>query len=105
GGTARQSFRIDVAAAVRITGIDVTPEFTRFSPVGIDRPLTVTGTLSNGSSIDLTASPDTTYESSNPFVASVSAAGVAHAAANGNATITVHHRQFTDTAALVVEAG
>ena len=35
----------------------------------------------------------------------VGAGGVAHAVGNGSATITVHHDQFVDTAAVVIEAG
>ena len=88
-----------------MTGISLSPEFLRFSIVGADRPLSVIGQLSDGSSVDLTATTDTTYESTNTFVAAVNAGGVAHSVGNGSATITVRHGQFTDTAAITVEAG
>ena len=94
-----------VAPAATLTGISLTPEFLRFSIVGADRPLSVIGQLSDGSSVDLTATTDTTYESTNTFVAAVNAGGVAHSVGNGSATITVRHGQFTDTAAITVEAG
>jgi hypothetical protein len=105
GGSDHQSFTIAVASAVTLTGIDVSPAFARFSALETERPFTVTGLMSDGSSIDLTSAADTAYASDHPFVATVDAAGVAHAVGNGNATISVRHGQFTDSAAIVVEAG
>ena len=94
-----------VAPAVTLTGISLSPEFLRFSVVGADRPLSVIGQMSDGSSVDLTATTDTTYESTNAFVAAVTAVGVAHSVGNGSATIAARHGQFTDTVAVTVEAG
>ena len=94
-----------VAPAVTLTGISLSPEFLRFSVVGADRPLSVIGQMSDGSSVDLTNTTDTTYESTNAFVAAVNASGVAHSVGNGSATITARHGQFTDAAAVTVEAG
>ncbi|MGE5243269.1 MAG: Ig-like domain-containing protein [Betaproteobacteria bacterium] len=102
GGTTTQSFTVVVEPG--ITAIDATPALLRFSSVGVDRPLAVTALRSDGSSIDVTAL-DTTYESSNTFVATVNGGGAVHAVANGNATITVHHGSLTDTAAVMVETG
>jgi PKD repeat protein len=105
GGTVRQSFTAIVAAAVKLTAIDLSPAFARFSSLNVDRAFTVSGLMSDGSIVDLTAAPDTTYESSSPFVATTSATGVVHSVGNGTATITVHHGELIDTAAVVIEAG
>ncbi len=104
GGTDRQTFTIAVAPAVTLTGITVSPNFLRFGALESDRPLTVTGQMSNGSSVDLTAT-ETAYESTNAFVAAVDALGVTRSVGNGSATITVRHGQFTGSAAVIVEAG
>ncbi len=105
GGTVRQSFTAIVAAAVKLTAIDLSPAFARFSSLNVDRAFTVSGLMSDGSVVDLTAAPDTTYESSSPFVATMSASGIAHSVGNGNATITVHHGLLIDSAAVTIEAG
>lgn len=74
----------DVLQAVRVT-----PPAIRFSIVGAQQPLTVTGILANGETVDLTTASATSYATSDVAVTTVSAAGVVTAAASGSATVTV----------------
>ena len=106
GGLDTQTFRVQVIALVRLTGIDVLPGTLRFSAPGGSRPLTVTGRRSDGSTIDLTpGAAGTTYESSHPFVARVSTDGVVTAVADGEATVTVRSGGFIAAVPVVVESG
>ena len=106
GGIATQAFSVSVTAAPSLESIDVTPGSMRFEAGGATAQLDVTGRRSNGSMVALTtAAAGTTYENSNPFVASISADGLVTAVANGTSTITARNGGLTDSAAVVVEIG
>jgi PKD repeat protein len=102
--TAVTTARID--PPVVLQAIRVSPEATRLTESGAERALTVTGVLSNGTTRNLTApATGTTYESSNPFVASVTNAGLVSAVASGVAVITARHEAFDASAQVTVEIG
>lgn len=65
-----------------------------------EQALTVTATLSSGGTQDVTALA--TYESTDPAVATVSAAGLITAVAVGTATIDVSYQGLTGTCAVTV---
>jgi hypothetical protein len=106
GGIATQAFSISIAAAPALESIDVTPGSVRLESGGATQQLDVTGRRSNGSTVALTtAAAGTTYESSNPFVATIAGDGLITAVANGTTTITARNSGLTDAAAIVVEIG
>jgi len=82
--------------------ISVVPNAASLS-IGATQQLSVTGSYSDGSAQNLTAS--STWISSNSNVISVSSAGLATAVASGNATITATSGTTSGTAALVVTTG
>jgi hypothetical protein len=105
GNTGQQSVQVTRKALV-VESITLGPVAFRLTAVGAQQPLTVTGHFSNSTTQDLTtASSGTTYDSSNPSVASVSADGVVTAVANGTPTITAHQHTFSATASVTVEMG
>ncbi len=69
-------------------------------PVGFTQPFTATGSYSDGSTQDLTASAS--WASGNPAAASVAAGGVATTAAPGTATISASVGAVTGAATLTV---
>ncbi len=89
-----------------IERIALSPTGARLTTAGATLPLRVNGVFSDGITFpDLTASPDTSYATSNRLVAAVAADGTVTALANGAATVTVRHLGFEATAVVVVEAG
>ena len=107
GGSDAQSYSVQVAPPPpTLTSIDVSPSSVYFSAVGATRALTITGRLSDQTTTDLTsAASGTTYESSNPYVARVSADGVVTAFGNGDATITARNSTQAAIVGVVVESG
>lgn len=91
--------------AVQLTGISVTPSGRRFDAADLQLALTVTAEFNDGSSVDVTADPTTSFQSDNPFVASVDAQGVVTARGNGEATVTARHQGLLDVAQITVEIG
>lgn len=83
--------------------IEVTPAAPNLA-VGANQQLTVTGTESEGGTLNVTSLA--TYQSSDTAVATVNAQGVVHAVATGNATITASYVSggdtLTDTSAVTV---
>ena len=80
---------IDVEPNSPPVSVQVTPSLLGLN-VGEEMPLTVTGTFSDGSTADVTESTQTTYLSTAPAVASVSAIGLVTAVGPGSAAITVN---------------
>jgi hypothetical protein len=78
-----------------LVSIAVTPASSTLAP-GATRQMTVTGTYSNSSTANLTAG--STFVSSSPGVATVSAAGLVTAVAVGTTTITATHTASGKTA-------
>jgi len=73
---------------------------------GSTTPLTVTGTFSDATQADITASAlGTACISSDPAVATVSAEGILTAQADGNCTITVTNGTVTATKNVIVQLG
>jgi hypothetical protein len=98
---------ISASATVTVTpptlvSLTIVPNVASLS-TGSTQQLTATGTYTDGSTQNLTAS--VTWASSNPTVISVSASGLATAAATGGATITATSGTLSGTAALVVTTG
>ncbi|MEQ9542045.1 MAG: Ig-like domain-containing protein, partial [Deltaproteobacteria bacterium] len=93
------------SATVRNATLDaiaVTPPMATVE-VGGTQALQVVGTLSDGSTIDLTAAATgTQYTSSSPEVATVSAGGIVTGVAGGEATIQVTHDGLTALATIQV---
>ncbi|MBI2378898.1 MAG: Ig-like domain-containing protein [Deltaproteobacteria bacterium] len=80
-----------VARAGRLTAIEVAPTSLDLE-VGGARDLTVTGRLSDGTSVDLTlGATGTRYSSEDPSVASVDLDGVVRGTGRGETTIVVSH--------------
>ena len=103
GGIASATATVNVAALLQ--SITVTPGATRLAAL-TNLPLTVTGTMSDASTQNLTApSTGTTYESSNPFVATVTSSGVVIPIANGTTIITARNRALAASTAITVEVG
>ncbi len=106
GGVDQQSFTIQVAALVRLTGITVAPPTLRFTEAGETAALAVTGQRSDQTTADLTAAATgTTYESANPGVATVSENGLVTAVANGSTSITARNTGFSAGVDVTVEIG
>jgi Bacterial cadherin-like domain/Bacterial Ig-like domain (group 2) len=98
--------RFTVPPPVVLQSITVLPRGIYFAQLDAHKPLAVTGHFSDGTTRDLTpGSAGTTYESSNRFVAKVSADGVVTSAGNGSTTIAVRHQGFTANVAVNVEVG
>jgi N-acetylneuraminic acid mutarotase/uncharacterized protein YjdB len=85
-----------------LVSVVVTPDAASLS-IGAVQQLTATGSYSDGSTQNLTAS--TTWVSSNSNVVGVSSAGLATAVAAGNVTITATSGSASATAAMVVTTG
>jgi len=83
---------------VVLTGITVTPSSTAI-PKGTDRQFTATGTYSDGSTADLTAS----WASSAAGVASIGTGGLAHGEGLGSTTISAADGPVTGSATLHVD--
>ncbi|RLJ18333.1 hypothetical protein DJ031_11780 [bacterium endosymbiont of Escarpia laminata] len=108
GGLVSQSFTLTVAPPLPVVleGIRLAPAGARLTVIGTTIPLTVTADFSDRSTQDVTAAATgTTYESGNPFVATVGSDGRLTALANGATTITAQHNGFSDQAQVVVEVG
>ncbi len=84
-----------------LSGISISPATTSV-PAGLTQQYSVTGTYSDGSTQDLTAS--STYTSSNASVATVDATGLGKGLVQGNVTITSTNGGFSATATLTVTA-
>ena len=98
--------RFTVPPPVVLQSITVLPRGIYFAQLDADKPLAVTGHFSDGTTRDLTpGSAGTTYESSNRFVAKVSADGVVTSAGNGSTTIAVRHQGFSANVTVNVEVG
>jgi len=100
-----ESISVSVTLTVgppNLLSITVVPNAVSLS-IGATQQLSVTGTYTDGSTQNLTAS--STWVSSNPNVIGVSGAGLATAVSAGNATITATSGSASGTAALVVTAG
>ena len=85
-----------------LASIAVTPPTVSLAPARTQQ-LTVTGTYSDSSTANLTSG--STFASSATSVATVSAAGLVTAVANGTATITVTASGKTSTASVTVSSG
>jgi len=91
---------VTVTAPV-VESISVTPALVDL-PAGRTQQLTVTATLSNGTTQDVTNSA--IYSSNNSAVATVSASGLVTANAQGSATVTVSYDGKTATVSVTVTA-
>jgi PKD repeat protein len=80
--------QVTVAIPPSLTGLDVVPARATLRGIGATLALTLTGRYSDATQRVLTSSPDVTWESSQPAVASVSATGVVTSAAVGSAVVT-----------------
>ncbi len=108
GGLVSQSFTLTVAPPLPVVleGIRLAPAGVRLTSIGTTIPLMLTADFSDRSTQDVTSpATGTTYESGNPFVATVGSDGRVTALANGATTITAHHNGFNDQAQIVVEVG
>jgi|GEM_PF-2499326 len=72
-----------------LTGISVTPASVVFSQPLETTQLQVTGQYSDGSSVDLTGDPQTSYSSGNTNVVTTSSTGLLTAVADGDTSVTV----------------
>ena len=88
-------FVVGGSVAPTLVSIAVTPASSTLAP-GATQQLTVTGTYSDSSTANLTAG--STFVSSSPGVATVSAAGIVTAVAVGTSTVTATHTASGRTA-------
>ena len=96
---AQQVFSVTVTPPATLQSITVTPVLAEFTSAGAAQGLRVTGFFSDGSTVDLTAAvTGTTYESGSTGIATVSAAGVVTAVADGSTSITVRNGTRTTNA-------
>lgn len=87
---------VSTSAAAILESIEITNEDFSLTASGATRQLSVLGHYSDGGTQDVTSSASgTTYVSSNPAVATVSAEGLVTAAANGHAVITATNSSYT----------
>lgn len=82
------------------TGLTVSPNSFTLAAAGAAQQLVTSAIYSNGSTQNVTASA--TYSSNNPAVATVSAAGLVTAVANGTATISASYGGFPAAATATV---
>lgn len=87
--------------AVRLVSVANTSSVTLMAS-GSTQQLFLLATMSDGSSQDLSIAAGTTYNSSKPAMATVSATGLVSAVANGTTTITAASGGFTATATVTV---
>ncbi|HET9627839.1 MAG TPA: Ig-like domain-containing protein, partial [Kofleriaceae bacterium] len=85
-GSASASVTITVTPAVLVSAAIQPAALTL--PSGLSAPLAVIGTLSDGTTADLTA--QATFSSTDPIVAAVASDGLVTAGAAGTATVTAH---------------
>jgi uncharacterized repeat protein (TIGR01451 family) len=90
-----------IVTPARLTTIAVAPADPSI-PNGTDQQFTARGTYSDGSTADLTGSA--TWASSNPDVATVDQAGLAHAVAMGTTTISAADGAIVGSTTLTVQA-
>jgi uncharacterized protein YjdB len=83
-------------------GLTVTPATISLTTFGATQQLTVRASFADNSTQDVTTNPATTYSSSNPAAATVSATGLVTAAGNGNAIITATYGGFSATSSVTV---
>jgi hypothetical protein len=83
-------------------GISIAPGGFNLGPVGNTRQLTVTQTLSDGSTRDVTSDPGISYSSNAGNVASVNSTGLVTAITNGSATITATFSTWSANAFVTV---
>ena len=88
--------------AVTLAGLSVTPNSTSIA-ASATFPLHAMGSYSDGSTKDLTSS--STWSSSDPKIATVSAAGVVTGVAAGSITVSAHSGTFSSSAAITVSGG
>ena len=91
--------------AVALTALSLEPAGVHFDAVDDQQPLLLRGLFNDGSSVDLTTEAGTTYTSSNPFVASVDAAGLVTAKASGQTSIEADSQGLTAASEVTVELG
>ena len=91
-----------VSSGPIVTGLSFTPSSFTLNSQGATQQLTLTATMSDGSTQNVTSNPATTYGSSNTGVATVSGTGLVTAVANGNATITGSYGGISTTSAATV---
>lgn len=90
----------DVASAVRLTGLEVSPRFRTVPQPGLEQQLLVTARYSDGSSRDVTA--DARYSSNNESAAEVSESGLVKLSRKGEAAIMVRYGALVAVSTLVV---
>ncbi len=90
-------------AASTLESISVQPDLILFQEAGASRQLAVTGVYTDGSRRDLTASATgTTYQVSDPGVATASGDGLVTAVGTGSCVLTVSHAGSSRTVAVEV---
>jgi YD repeat-containing protein len=88
-----------------LTGLSISPASITFSDLAERRQLEVTGTFSDGSQEDLAASDTgTTYRTSEPAIATVTAEGLVAPVTDGQAVVTATSGGFSATVAVTVAA-
>jgi hypothetical protein len=105
GNSSQKSLSI-IREEPQLVSISVTPVGLRFEAAALQRSLYVEGRYSDGKTQNLT-SPETgtSYQSSNPFAAKVSADGMVTSVGTGSATIVAKNGNFTASATVTVEIG
>ena len=97
---------VAISASALLESIEVTNVDFTLTASGATRQLNVLGHYSDGSTQDVTSpASGTTYVSSNPAAATVSADGLVTAVTNGRAVITATNSSYTDTVAVDVAIG
>ncbi len=104
GNVRQDSAQVD-RQAVALTALSLEPAGVHFDAVDDQQPLLLRGLFNDGSSVDLTTEAGTTYTSSNPFVASVDAAGLVTAKASGQTSIEADSQGLTAASEVTVELG
>src|SRR5271163_1711212 len=87
-GSAIAQISVDVERSDSPQSVIVDPSQIEL-PIGAQLPFSVTGYYTDGSIVDLSKSTQTTYQSQNPVVATVSADGVVIGIAPGSTQVTV----------------
>jgi hypothetical protein len=97
---------LNIAPAVELRLLDVSPADVALTEAGLQQSLVVQGIYQDDSTRDLTAATTgTTYQSSNPGVVTVDANGQLTTQGNGTATITATHGGVSAYVTVRVEAG